>query len=370
MVTPRPQRPSSWLGIELRHLAALQAVADHESFVRAARSLGYTQSAISQQIAALERVVGERLIDRPGGPRRVTLTDAGRLLLEHATAIIARLATAEADMEALSRGERGVLRLGAYQSVGSRVLPVLMRRFLRHSASGDVRLTESIADPELLHLVAQGDVDLAFASCPLPEGPFASAEVLVDPFVLVADTGSPFVRRPRGREFSLADLDGEELVCFQTCRSTDAALGELAGLGIAPRIVFQSDHNSTVQGLAAAGIGAALIPRLAYDSSDPYTEVIDVGHLLPPRVIALVWHEATQLSPIAQAFVELARDACMTIARDEEQRAAVGRASPPDREAVSDARLRAFAAPGPATRLHAVDPLRSDATVRHRAARR
>lgn len=319
-VTPRPTRPSGWLGIELRHLAALQAVADHESFVRAARSLGYTQSAISQQIAALERVVGERLIDRPGGPRRVALTDAGSLLLEHATAIMARLAAAEADMEALSRGERGVLRLGAYQSVGSRVLPVLMRRFLGHGMSGDVRLTESIGDPELLQLLTQGELDLAFASLPLPDGPFAVAEVLVDPFVLVVDAGSPLVRRPREKELDLAELDGEELVCFQTCRSTDAALAELAGRRVVPQVVFRSDHNSTVQGLAAAGLGAALLPRLAYDSSDPYTEAIELGTHLPPRVISLVWHEAAELSPIARSFVELARDACATIARDEELR--------------------------------------------------
>ena len=89
----------SWLGVELRHLLALQAVAEEGSFGRAARSLGYTQSAISQQIAALERIVGQRLIDRPGGPRPVTLTDAGALLLTHARAINARLAAAQADLD-------------------------------------------------------------------------------------------------------------------------------------------------------------------------------------------------------------------------------------------------------------------------------
>jgi DNA-binding transcriptional LysR family regulator len=366
MVTQRLQRPSGWLGIELRHLAALQAVAEHESFVRAARSLGYTQSAISQQIAALERVVGERLIDRPGGQRRVALTDAGSLLLEHADAIMARLASAEADMEALSRGERGVLRLGAYQSVGSRVLPVLMRRFLRHSASGDVRLTEAIGDPELLQLVARGELDLAFASQPLPDDDLAAVDVLVDPFVVAVDAGSPLARRPRARGFAVVDLDGVEIVCFQTCRSTDAVLAALASREIVPRVVFQSDHNSTVQGLAAAGVGAALIPRLAYDSSDPYTEAIELEGLVPPRVISLVWRAGEPLSPIAQAFVDLAREACETLARGEEQRLD-GRAGTP--AASSDERWRAF--PGSATRLHAVDAgPRPDPRFRLRAARR
>src|ERR671937_348312 len=79
-----------WAGLELRHLLALDAVAREGSFGRAAVALGYTQSAISQQIAALERIVGERLVERPGGPRPVSLTDAGELLLRHADAIVAR----------------------------------------------------------------------------------------------------------------------------------------------------------------------------------------------------------------------------------------------------------------------------------------
>lgn len=119
-----------WLGVELRHFAALDAVAQAGSFGRAAERLGYTQSAISQQIAALERIVGEKLIDRPGGPKPVSLTEAGSLLLRHAEAIVHRLEAARADMLALRAGETGALRVATYQSVGSRVLPAVMRRFL------------------------------------------------------------------------------------------------------------------------------------------------------------------------------------------------------------------------------------------------
>src|SRR5260221_8750823 len=87
-----------WLGIELRHLAAIDAVETEGSFGRAAIKLGYTQSAISQQIATLERIVGEQLIERPGGPRPVSLTEAGHLLLRHARAIVSRLQAAQADL--------------------------------------------------------------------------------------------------------------------------------------------------------------------------------------------------------------------------------------------------------------------------------
>src|SRR5213080_4624492 len=111
--------PDRWLGIELRHLIALEAVSREGSFGRAATSLGYTQSAVSQQIATLERIVGERLLERPGGPRAVSLTEAGELLLRHAEAIVARLDAARADMASLRAGETGVLRVGTYQSVGA-----------------------------------------------------------------------------------------------------------------------------------------------------------------------------------------------------------------------------------------------------------
>src|SRR2546423_687345 len=94
-----------WLGVELRHLAALEAVAEEGSFGRAARRLGYTQSAVSQQIAQLEKLVGATLVERPGGPKAVSLTDAGRLLLRHADAIVARLHAAQADMSALQAGQ-------------------------------------------------------------------------------------------------------------------------------------------------------------------------------------------------------------------------------------------------------------------------
>src|SRR5919199_4110509 len=173
----------NWLGIDLRHFAALEAVAEHRSFSRAARRLGYTQSAVSQQIAALERAAGERLVERPGGPRPVALTEAGRVLLSHADAITARLAAARADLEALSEGSAGSLRVGAYQSVGARVLPTVMRDFGASWPGVAVRLVEAVDDLELMRLVERGELDVTFVSYPMPDGPFEAVELLRDPFV-------------------------------------------------------------------------------------------------------------------------------------------------------------------------------------------
>src|SRR5215210_4374068 len=102
-------------GIEIRHLTALEAVASERSFRRAAAKLGYVQSAISEQIAALERLVGRRLVERSPGAGDAQLTEAGEVLLGHGRAILARVKAAEADLGALDEASSGTLHLGIYQ---------------------------------------------------------------------------------------------------------------------------------------------------------------------------------------------------------------------------------------------------------------
>ena len=187
--------PDRWLGLDLRHLVALKTIADEGSFGRAAEKLGYTQSAISQQIATLERIVGMRLIERPGGPRPISLTEAGAILLRHADAIQARLLAAKADMKALEAGDAGRLRIGTFQSVGTRILPTLLRRFSDAHPDVEVVLQESSDERELLDLVERGELDLTFWTLPVSAGPYESVELLRDPYVLVVPADSPRMRR-------------------------------------------------------------------------------------------------------------------------------------------------------------------------------
>ena len=297
--------PDRWLGVELRHLAALEAVSREGSFGRAATDLGYTQSAVSQQIATLERIVGEKLIERPGGPKPVSLTEAGRLLLRHAEAIVARIAAAQADLTALHDGEAGTLRVGIYQSIGQRILPDLMRRYAAAWPLVDVTLTESASDEELLQLVERGELDLTFADLPLIEGPFEFVELLRDPWLLVVPKDSPLADRatpPPLREIAQLDLIG-----FRQCRSMTQIE---AALRRPIEFVFRSDHNGTVQGLVGAGVGAALLPSLAVDPNDEATRQIELGANVPPRLIAVAWHRDRYRSPAAKAFTELAAEVC------------------------------------------------------------
>jgi DNA-binding transcriptional LysR family regulator len=300
------QGQNQWLGIEVRHLAALQAVADEGSFRGAAVRLGYTQSAVSQQIATLERLVGVRLVERPGGPRAVSLTDAGRLVLRHADAIVARLKAAQADVAALLDGGAGQLRVGTFQSVGARILPELLRRFREAWPSVDVHLTEA-QDPELLDAVERGDLDLVFAMPPLPDGPFEQVELLRDPWVLLVPADSPLAARAEVRLEDVAELP---LIGTRLCRSRHQVDSHFRSRGLEPTYVFHSDENNTIHGLVAAGTGVALIPQLAVDEKDERVVALPLGPRVPPRTIALAWHRDRYRSPAAEAFVELARAVC------------------------------------------------------------
>lgn len=313
MISISSPTDSRWLGVEVRHLAALAAVAREGTFGRAAEYLGYTQSAVSQQIAALERLVGERLIDRPGGPRAVSLTEPGELLLRHAQAIMARLEAAQADMAALRAGETGALRVGTYQSVGARVLPMLMRRFVEAWPGIDLTLMEPATDPELYARVEHGELDLAFCSPPLPEGPFEALELMRDPHVLLVPADSHLAAR---RSASLADLGDLPLIGSQSCSSGLLVESAVRDQGYELDYAFRSDDNGTIQGLVAAGFGVALWPLLAVSPGDERVRVLPLEPPVPPRAIAVVWHSDRHRSPAARAFVELAREVCAAVERD------------------------------------------------------
>ena len=300
----RESADPGWLGVELRHLAALEAVARTGSFGRAALELGYTQSAVSQQIAALERIVGEKLVERPGGPRAVSMTEAGDLLLRHAAAIVNRLDAARADMAALRAGETGTLRVATYQSISARVLPTVMRRFMALWPKIAIELSEPSNDERLYQGIENGSIDLGFASLPVPEGPFDCFELLTDPHVLLVSSDSALAARSSA---SLADLGDVALIGSNLCSSARVVEGALAEAGVPLEYAFRSDDNTTLQGLVAARFGVALMPLLAIQPGDDRVKVLALDPPVPDRRLAVVWHRDRHRSPAARAFVEIAQ---------------------------------------------------------------
>jgi len=293
---------TSWLGVELRHLVALRAVAQEQSFKGAARRLGYSQSAVSQQIAMLERLVGQTLLERSTGGRAVSLTAAGSLLLKHAEAISARITTAMAEMDALAIGRTGVVRVGAFQTAGAKILPETLKLLLAQRPGVSVDLRESISDLEHLEQLERGLLDLIFAVLPLPEGPFDWAELVTDPFTALVSARSPLAERT-------------EISLEERCRITQIALDDLRAQGIEPTIVFRSDQNEVIQGAVASDVATAFLPSLSADERDPRTRLLRIAPEVPPRVIAAAWRSDRALVPQAAALVDAAREVCRDLTR-------------------------------------------------------
>jgi DNA-binding transcriptional LysR family regulator len=300
-------------GIEIRHLTALEAVAAEGSFRRAAARLGYVQSAISEQIAALERIVGQRLVERSRGAGPIELTEAGEVLLGHASAIVARLKAAEADLSALADGSAGSLRLGIYQSVGTRIVPRLLPGYARTWPRVRVLPREAPTDAALFELVERGELELSFADLPLRPGPFEHAELMSDPYVLLVAADSPLARS--NRPAAMDDIAPLPLIGHWTCRVLPRVEAELRSNGVEPNFVFRSDTISTVQALVGAGVGSALVPRLTVDPLDDRTVVVELDEAMPvqPRVISLFWHRDRYRSPAVLGFVDAAQSICAQI---------------------------------------------------------
>jgi DNA-binding transcriptional LysR family regulator len=309
-----------WVGLELRHLTALRAIADEGSFKGAARVLGYTPSAISQQIATLERIVGVQVIAREHGRKALGPTDAGRILLGHMNAIESRLATAKTDIDALAHGTVGPLRVGTFESVGTRLLPEIIGRFGKEYPLVRVAVEDSTLDLDLLKSLERGGFDLVFANLPLPPGPFAATVVLDDPWVLVAQVD--VARELEAKQLEAGDIGELDLVCFRSPRAVDSALSPLRALGVELNVVFQSDYNEVVQGFAAAGLGVALMPRLAVNDQEERTAIVGLGELIPPRQIAVVVHAERVRSEPVEAFVSICADVGLRFAYAEDSESA------------------------------------------------
>ena len=296
-----------------RQLAALVAVVDTGTFSAAADELGYTQSGVSQQVAALERAVGTPLLTRPGGPRRVRLTPAGEALVVHARAVLARLQAARADIQAIVAGDRGTLRVGTMQSVGTKVLPRVLSRFRDERPGITLVPLETFEHAELAAAVESGRFDLSFVPLPVPDGPFAVRRVLDDPFVLVAPADAP---EAGSASISARQVARLPLIGFVDADLHNELMRHLRRTGHEPQIVFRSNDNPTIQGFVAAGLGYALMPRLTVDEDDPEVSVIPSVTGLPPRNLAIIWHVDRQLPPSVQRFVDLAVEVCAELSHD------------------------------------------------------
>jgi DNA-binding transcriptional LysR family regulator len=292
--------------LDVRRMRVLREVATRGSFSAAADALSFTQSAVSQQIAALEREAGTTLVQRSA--RGVRLTEAGEAVVRHAEAIIARLAEAEAELEAIAGLRGGRLRMASFESAGSTLMPLAIAAFrAQHPA---VELSMSLSEPEdCIPQLRSGDLDLAivFESAAMNvDDSIERVHLLEDPMYLALPPDHPLAHKRRVR---LADLAGEPWVAGSGgCECNRLIAQACAVAGYQPRIAFETDDYSAMQGFVAAGVGVSLIAELGLTTVREDIVVRDLGRETPVRQIYAATLVEGYRAPATHAMLDILRD--------------------------------------------------------------
>lgn len=289
--------------LELRHLLTFREVATHRSFGRAATALGYTQSAVSQQIARLEAVVGHPLFHRPGGPKPIELTPAGEILLPRVEELVGGMHRIEDDLDRFADGQMGRIAVGTFQSVSVRLLPAIIGVLGVERPDLQVDLLESSSRNVLESALSDRRLDLTFWVREEQDWPgFETIPLFEDQYVVIAPAASA------QDSYSLHDLAGLPMIgqhANDVCQiRIDAGL---RSHGLEGRYVFRSNDNAAVQAMVRAGNGVAVVPALAVDSSDPGVVVRPIDPPLPPRVVVLVTRRGDDRAAVCR-FIEIAQE--------------------------------------------------------------
>lgn len=301
----------------MRHLLALDAVASEGTFARAAEQLGYTQSAVSQQIASLERAVGEQVFDRPGGPKPVELTPYGAALLDGARDLLARIDALSTELDRFRAGNAGRLTIGTFQSVSSAILPRVLGRFRAARPDVDLQLFETDVDAVLEEHLERGQCEVSFlvdAVVDPDRTEFEIRHLLIDPFVLIARPG----QFPAGPVAIDALVDESLIGQHQSsCQVINEA--GLRAAGLDPTYVFRSNDNGTVAAMVRAGMGVAVMPLLCTEPEDPRTTLHPLDPPIPGRRVSIAWRAGRTLSPAARAFIDLTTEVCAGLLEPDER---------------------------------------------------
>ncbi|HEX3511408.1 MAG TPA: LysR family transcriptional regulator [Solirubrobacteraceae bacterium] len=294
--------------LNVARLRVLREVAYRGSFSAAADALSYTQSAVSQQIAALEAETGMALVERR--PRGVSLTAAGQTLVGHAEGILAGLDAAENALAAIAGLRGGRLRIGSFATAGATLMPNAIAAF--RALYPDVELTLAEGEPEqIAPRLRRGELDLALLFSFDGEAPVAAdmttTPLLDDPMHLALPREHRLAARKRVR---MEDLRAEAWV--QTSHESACArhvVRRCHAAGFEPRVSFESDDYNTVLGLVAAGVGVALIPGLAVAGAREDVAIRSLSPPPPAREVFAAVPVGARLAPAAPAMLGLLEQA-------------------------------------------------------------
>jgi DNA-binding transcriptional LysR family regulator len=300
--------------LDVRRMRVLREVISRGSFSAAAEALHLSQSAVSQQIAVLEREVGMPLLERTSeGPK---LTPAGEALMEHGDAVIARLEEAERELAQIAGLEGGRLRLASFPTASATLMTRALSLFRQRFPNIELEFQEDEPEDSFPSL-KRGEFDLAvvfdYPMFPLEFGRDVESELIYEePMRVALPPGHPLAA---AKSVRIEDLADEEWLCGalpSSCRMQVLQLGRDAGYE--PKISFQSEDYEVIKGFVAAGLGVTVLPELA--GGHPGIELRDVRGARPIRRIWAVTRESESRSPAAEQMLAILREVCRTY-RDE-----------------------------------------------------
>ncbi|WNG42688.1 LysR family transcriptional regulator [Archangium minus] len=286
-------------------LKAFVQVAREGRLTVAAKQLGVSQPGLSRQLQALETELGVRLLVRaPGG---VVLTDAGERFLPHARRALEALAVGTAELGALTSTPRGTVSLGALQSVGTYLLPELVRAFKGRYPEVLPRLSEGLHD-ELEGRVASGELDLCIVALPLRRVDLVAQKLWEEELVLAVPRGHRLTKLKRPVE--LSEVVEEPLVVIPGMSGTYALEAACEGKGVKPRVAVEMDSAEGLRRMVERGLGVALLPALmTRDHASRDFDVVEVTKGGPRRQVALVHRGEEYLTAAARALKTFIVDA-------------------------------------------------------------
>jgi DNA-binding transcriptional LysR family regulator len=288
--------------LDVRRLEVLNAVVEAGSITRAATSLGYTPSALSQSLAALERDVKTVLFEKFG--RGIRPTQAGLLLAEHAQAVMAQLEQAEAALDALRSGRAGRLRVAAFASAGATLVPRALAHFKDRYPGVEIDLTMAETDEALASLRA-GNIDLAVVGEHSEVGDRAGdlvyTHLLDDPYRVVLPRSYPAAKK---RSVPLEDLSQEAWISTASarCNTLETVTAACVRAGFTPRFALEADEFTTTVGFVAAGLGVAMVPMLALSSVPESVRTCRIRGHEPMRYVYSVSRSATAGEAMVEAM--------------------------------------------------------------------
>lgn len=291
--------------IDPRKLRALVTVADAGSFRAAARSLGYTQSAVSHQIASIERRLGVTVFVRPGGRAKVALTPHGELVYQHAQRVMAANQALDADVRAALANERGNLRIGLSQSTCAMLAEPLA--YLRRTSPGiEVSLINAATAETLAQQLDHGQVDVGLYINVEADERVVTTPLFEDSWVVIAHRDNQIAS---ANSITLDALDGAEMIAWHQRWRAQANLERLwRQLGVRPRIVYRTDDNLMIQVLVANGLGCACLGALsATHLISPNLRRLALRDEVPPRTLSLCWARNRERPPAAGGLIEAIR---------------------------------------------------------------